>query len=59
MKEELCSCWSIALFLPLQKIIVQAKEYYSPEEVDRLSGRELDDPKIMERVMKSMTKWKK
>lgn len=38
---------------------VQAKEYYSPEEVDRLSGRELDDPKIMERVMKSMTKWKK
>lgn len=35
------------------------KEYYSPEEVDRLSGRELDDPKIMERVMKSMTKWKK
>lgn len=35
------------------------KEYYSPEEVDRLTSRELDDPKIMERVMKSMTKWKK
>ena len=37
----------------------QEKEYYSPEEVDSLSSRELDDPKIMERVMKSMTKWKK
>ncbi|MBR5520045.1 MAG: hypothetical protein IKU55_04945 [Clostridia bacterium] len=35
------------------------KEFYSPEEVDRLTSRELDDPKIMECVMKSMTKWKK
>ncbi len=38
---------------------MQEKDYYSPEEVDRLSDRELDDPKIMERVMRSMTKWKK
>lgn len=37
----------------------QEKEFYTPEEVDRLSSRELDDPKIMERVMRSMTKWKK
>ena len=37
----------------------QEKEFYTPDEVDRLSSRELDDPKIMERVMRSMTKWKK
>ncbi len=37
----------------------QEKEYYSPEEVDRLSSRDLDDPKIMERVLRSMTKWKR
>lgn len=37
----------------------QEKTYYSPADVDRLSARELDDPKIMERVMQSMTKWRK
>ncbi|MBE6953099.1 MAG: hypothetical protein E7452_06060 [Ruminococcaceae bacterium] len=36
----------------------QEKEFYTPDEVDRLTSRELDDPKIMERVMRSMTKWK-
>lgn len=34
------------------------KDYYSPEEVDRLSEKELEDPKIWEIVRKSMTKWK-
>ena len=35
------------------------KEFYSPDEVDRLTTRQLDDPKIRERVMKSMTRWKR
>lgn len=35
------------------------KTFYTPEEVDRLTDKELDDPKIFENVMKSMTKWGK
>lgn len=35
------------------------KDYYSPEEVDRLSPAQLDDPGIWERVRKSMTQWKR
>lgn len=34
------------------------KDYYSPEEADRLTSEQLDNPKIMDIVMKSMTKWK-
>ena len=34
-------------------------EFFTPEEVDRLTDQELDDPKIMAKVMKSMSKWKK
>ena len=34
------------------------KDFYLPEEVDRLSERDLEDPKIWERVRASMTKWK-
>lgn len=34
------------------------KDYYSPSEVDKLTEKELNDPKIWERVRKSMTKWK-
>lgn len=34
------------------------KDYYTPEEVDRLSEKELENPKIWEVVRKSMTKWK-
>ena len=34
------------------------KDYYSPEEADRLTPEQLDDPKVMATVMKSMTKWK-
>lgn len=34
------------------------KEYYSPAEVDKLTEKELSDPKIWERVRNSMTKWK-
>jgi len=34
------------------------KDYYSPEEVDKLSTKELDDPKVWEKVRNSMTKWK-
>lgn len=33
------------------------KEFYTPEEVDRLTEKDLDDPKVYQRVMKSMTKW--
>ncbi len=34
------------------------KEYYSPEDVDNLSSKDLDDPVIFERVRQSMAKWK-
>lgn len=34
------------------------KEFYTPEEVDRLSKEDYDNPKIMQRVRKSMTMWK-
>ena len=33
------------------------KDYYSKEEVDRMSESELDDPKVWQRVRNSMTKW--
>lgn len=35
------------------------KEYYTSEEVDQLTDKQLDDPVIMERVQKSMQKWGK
>jgi len=34
------------------------KEFYTPEEVDKLTKNDLNNPKIMQRVMDSMTKWK-
>jgi len=34
------------------------KEFYSPSEVDKLSERELNNPRIIQRVIKSMQKWK-
>ena len=34
------------------------KEYYSPEEVDKLSSKDLDNPKIFKRVRESMKHWK-
>lgn len=34
------------------------KDFYTPEEVDRLTEADLDNPKVMETVMKSMPKWK-
>lgn len=34
------------------------KEFYTEGEVDKLSSKELDNPKILAKVMKSMTKWK-
>ena len=33
------------------------KEYYTPEEVRRLTSKDLDDPKIMAAVEKSMAQW--
>lgn len=33
------------------------KDYYTPAEVDALTEKDLDDPKIFEKVRKSMTKW--
>ncbi|MCK9479988.1 MAG: hypothetical protein M0R40_10910 [Firmicutes bacterium] len=34
------------------------KEYYTPNEVDRLTESQLSDPKIWQKVRESMTKWK-
>ena len=36
----------------------QEKDYYSPAEVDKLTSKDYDNPKIMERVRQSMLKWK-
>lgn len=33
------------------------KDYYSPAEVDKLTKKQLSNPKIMDTVMKSMLKW--
>lgn len=33
------------------------KEYYTPDEVRKLTSKDLDDPKIMAAVEKSMTAW--
>jgi len=34
------------------------RDFYTSDEVDKLTAEELDDPKVMAKVMKSMTKWK-
>lgn len=34
------------------------KDFYTPDEVDKLSPSDLENPKIWEKVRKSMTKWK-
>lgn len=36
---------------------VTEKDYYTPEEVDKLTREELKDPKVMAAVDKSMAKW--
>lgn len=33
------------------------KQYYTAEEVDRLTEKDLDDPRVMEAVRKSMLRW--
>jgi len=35
----------------------EEKDFYTSAEVDRLSKKDLENPKIMARVMESMTKW--
>ena len=35
----------------------QIKEYYTPDEVDRLSSKDLDNPIIFKRVRESMKRW--
>lgn len=35
----------------------QIKEYYSPDDVDKLSSKELDNPTIFKRVRESMKHW--
>ena len=35
------------------------KEFYTPDEVRQLTEEDLDNPKIMEAVEKSMARWKK
>ena len=37
----------------------EEKEYYTSAEVDRLSAEELDNPSVMDKVMKSMQRWKR
>ena len=37
---------------------MKEKDYYTPDEVDRLTDEEMNDPKIRAKVRKSMTKWK-
>ena len=34
------------------------KDFFSPAEVDRLSPRDLDDPKLLNTVINSMKKWR-
>jgi hypothetical protein len=34
------------------------KDFYTPDEVDKLTEKDYDNPKIMERVRQSMLKWK-
>ncbi len=36
----------------------QIKEYYTPEDVDKLSSKDLDNPTVLERVRASMKHWK-
>lgn len=36
----------------------QVKEYYTPDEVDKLSSKDLDNPSILKRVRESMKHWK-
>ena len=36
----------------------EEKTYYTPDEVDKLTSEELDDPVIFKRVHESMQKWK-
>lgn len=35
----------------------KAKEFYSSKEVDKLTKKQLSNPKVMETVLKSMLKW--
>ena len=35
------------------------KDYYSPEDVDRLTAKDLSNEKLLETVIKSMKKWRK
>lgn len=35
----------------------QLKEYYTPDEVDKLSSKDLDNPTIFKRVRESMKRW--
>lgn len=36
----------------------EEKVYYTPEEVDKLTEKDFDDPKIFQKVRESMAKWK-
>lgn len=36
----------------------EEKTFYTPEEVDKLTSKDLDDPKIFQRVRESMKRWK-
>ena len=37
----------------------KVKEFYTSEEVDKLSSKDLDNPTVFKNVMASMKKWSK
>lgn len=39
-------------------LCVADKDYFTPAEVDRLSERDLSDPKTLKTVISSMKKWR-
>ncbi len=42
----------------INEVTSREKDYYTPQEVDALSEKDLNNPKIWDVVRKSMTKWK-
>ncbi len=38
--------------------VAYQKGFYSPHEVDRLGARQLDNPVILNKIIRSMKKWR-
>jgi hypothetical protein len=43
---------------PVTTSAKEDKEYYTSDEVDRMDPREMDDPGVIARILRSMTRWK-